>query len=170
MESGFLINYGLHLSKVQEYRQENIHSQVCFYMIINIFKNLNFHSSSKKSKSMQRFRSTMLWHFCTNTCNWKTFLTKKVGFSSIVKVPFCKHFHGMTQCLPNPGFMSIKVQNVDFLKKAFRRKYFFLFPYVLLICYHHLGTKLGMYIALCIFLNFWQVCKLTNAHFFKMNS
>ena len=31
------------------------------------------------------------------------------------------------------------------------------FPYVLLICYHHLGTKLWMYIALYIFLNFWQV-------------
>ena len=44
-----------------------------------------------------------------------------------------------------------------FSKKAFRRQYFFLFPYVLLTCYHHLRAKLGMYIALCIFLNFWQV-------------
>ena len=44
------------------------------------------------------------------------------------------------------------------LGKAFRRQYFFLFPYVLLICYHHLRAKLGMYIALCIFLKFWQVC------------
>ena len=44
-----------------------------------------------------------------------------------------------------------------FSKKAFRRQYFFVFPYVLLTCYHHLRAKLGMYIALCIFLNFWQV-------------
>ena len=45
-----------------------------------------------------------------------------------------------------------------FSKKAFRRQYFFLFTYVLLTCYHHLIAKLGMYIAMCIFLNFWQVC------------
>ena len=45
-----------------------------------------------------------------------------------------------------------------FSKKAFRRQYFFLFIYVLLTCYHHLRAKLGMYIALCILLNFWQVC------------
>jgi hypothetical protein len=45
-----------------------------------------------------------------------------------------------------------------FSKKVFHRQYFFLFPYVLLTCYHHLRAKLGMYITLCIFLNFWQVC------------
>ena len=45
-----------------------------------------------------------------------------------------------------------------FSKKAFRRPYFFLFTYVLLTCYHHLREKLGMYIVLCIFLNFWKVC------------
>ena len=28
---------------------------------------------------------------------------------------------------------------------------------LLLTCYHHLRAKLGIYIALCIFLNFWQV-------------
>ena len=31
-----------------------------------------------------------------------------------------------------------------FSKKAFRRQYFLLFPYVLLSCYHHLKAKLGM--------------------------
>ena len=45
-----------------------------------------------------------------------------------------------------------------FSKKAFRRQNFFLFPYVLLACYHHLRVKLGMYISQCVFLNFWQVC------------
>jgi hypothetical protein len=44
----------------------------------------------------------------------KNVFNKKV---SIVKVPFSKNIHGMTQCLPNPGFRSIKVQNLDFLKK-----------------------------------------------------
>ena len=34
-----------------------------------------------------------------------------------MKVQFNKNIHDMSQCLPNPGFMSIKVQNVDFLKK-----------------------------------------------------
>ena len=41
------------------------------------------------------------------------FLTKKLSF----QVPFSKIIYGMTQCPPNSGFMSIKVQNVDFLKK-----------------------------------------------------
>ena len=74
-----------------------------------------------------------------------------------MKVQFIENIYDMSQCLPNPGFISIRVKNVDFLKKAFRRKYCFLFPSVLLICYHHLAKKLGMYIALYIFLNFWQV-------------
>jgi hypothetical protein len=42
---------------------------------------------------------------------------KKASISSIVKVPFSKNIHGMTQCPPNPEFTSIKVQKVDFLKK-----------------------------------------------------
>ena len=84
----------------------------------------------------------------------KKVFNKKAVISSIVKVPFSKNISGMTQCPSNPGFASVKVQNVDFIKKAFCRQYFFLFPYVLLTCYHHLRAKLGMYIALCIFLNF----------------
>ena len=52
-----------------------------------------------------------------------------------------------------------------FSKKAFRRQYFFLFTYVLLTCYHYLRAKLGMYIALCIFLNFWQVCGIWTPDF-----
>ena len=62
-----------------------------------------------------------------------------------MKVQFNENIHDMSQCQPNPGLMSIKVQNVDFLN---------VFPYFLLLCYHHLGTKMGTYIALCIFLNF----------------
>jgi hypothetical protein len=71
-----------------------------------------------------------------------------------MKVQFNKNIHDMSQCLPNPGFMSMKVQNMDFLKKPSVENIFLLFPYVLLICYHHLRTKLGMYIALCILFNF----------------
>jgi hypothetical protein len=84
----------------------------------------------------------------------KKVLNKKAVISSILKVPFSKNIYGMTQCPSNPGFAFVKVQNEDFIKKAFRRQYFFLFPYVLQICYHHLTKKLGMYIALRIFLNF----------------
>ena len=40
-------------------------------------------------------------------------------------MPFRKNISGMTQCPSNPGFTSVKVQNVDFLKKTFRRQYFF---------------------------------------------
>ena len=92
-------------------------------------------------------------HLC-ECMELKNVFNKKAIISSIVKVPFSKNIHSMTQCPPNPGFSSIKVQNVDFLKKALHRQYFFLFPYVLLTFYHHLRAKLGIYIALCIFLNF----------------
>ena len=44
-------------------------------------------------------------------------INKKVGISSIEKVPLSKNIHGMTQRPPNPGFRFIKVQYVDFLKK-----------------------------------------------------
>ena len=84
----------------------------------------------------------------------KNFCSKKASISSIMKVPFSKNIHDMTQCLPNPGFRSIRVQNMDFLKKPSVDNIFFLFPYVLLICCHHLKAKFGMYIALCISLKF----------------
>ena len=73
----------------------------------------------------------------------------KTFFNSIVKVPFSKNISGMTQCPSIPGFASVKVQNVDFLKKHSVDNAFF----SSLTCYHHLGANLGMYIALCIFLN-----------------
>ena len=47
----------------------------------------------------------------------KKVFNKKTAISSILKVPFSKNISGMTQCPSNPGFVSIKVQNVDFLKK-----------------------------------------------------
>jgi hypothetical protein len=47
----------------------------------------------------------------------KKVFNKGAVISSIVKVPFSKNISGMTQCPSNPGFASIKVQNVDFLKK-----------------------------------------------------
>ena len=71
-------------------------------------------------------------------------------------------FHLMNIFMPCPSVCQIQdlrqSTKCGFSKKAFRRQYFFLFTYVLLTCYHHLRAKLGMYIALCIFLNFWQVC------------
>ena len=47
----------------------------------------------------------------------KKVFNKKAVISSIVKVPFSKNIFGMTQCPSNSGFVSVKVQNVDFLKK-----------------------------------------------------
>jgi hypothetical protein len=55
----------------------------------------------------------------------KNVFNKKASISSIVKVPFSKNIHGMTQSPPNPEFTSIKVQNVDFLKKPSVDKFFF---------------------------------------------
>ena len=110
-----------------------------------------------KSATLKIANLAILNHYMVllNQCmELKNVFNKKAVISSIVKVPFSKNISGMTQCPSNPGFASTKVQNVDFLKKAFRRQYFFLFTYVLLTCYHHLRAKLGMYIALCIFLNF----------------
>jgi hypothetical protein len=89
--------------------------------------------------------------------NFKFFLEVNVFIWSTMKVPFNKNVHDMSQCPPNPGFRSIKVQNVDFLKKPSVDNIFFFFPYVLLSYYHHLKAEFGMYIALCIFLKFWQV-------------
>jgi hypothetical protein len=102
---------------------------------MNILIQWNFHSASnkgiylqKKSKSIQWFKSTMWWFNIAKLAIFKVALLhqcmelknvfyKKVSISSIVKVPFSKNIHGMTQCLPYPGFRSIKVQNMDFLKK-----------------------------------------------------
>ena len=52
---------------------------------------------------------------------------KKAVISSIVKVPFSKNIFGMTQCPSNPGFASVKVQNVYFLKKTSVDNIFFAF-------------------------------------------
>ena len=86
---------------------------------------------------MQWFKSTMQWFNMAKLAIFKVALlhqcmelknvfSKKVSISSMVKVPFSKNIHGMTQCLPNPGFRSIKVQNVDFLKKPSVDNIFFL--------------------------------------------
>ena len=55
----------------------------------------------------------------------KKVFNKKAVISSIVKVPFSKNIFGMTQFPSNPGFASVKVQNVDFLKKPSLDNIFF---------------------------------------------
>ena len=78
--------------------------------------------------SMHWFKSTMQWFNIAKLAIFKVALlhqcmelkkvfNKKAVISSIVKVPFSKNISGMTQCLSIPGFVSVKVQNVDFLKK-----------------------------------------------------
>ena len=77
---------------------------------------------------MQWFKSTMQWFNIAKLAIFKVALlhqytelknsfNKKPSISSIVKVPFSKNIYDTAQCLSNPGFRSIKVQNVDFLKK-----------------------------------------------------
>ena len=84
----------------------------------------------------------------------KKVFNKKSVISSIVKLPFSKNISGMTKCPVKSRICDHQSTKCGFSKKGFRRQYFFLFPYVLLTCYHHLRAKLGGYIALCIFLNF----------------
>ena len=78
--------------------------------------------------SMHWFKSTMQWFNIAKLAIFKVALlhqcmelkkvfNKKASISSIVKVPFSKNISGMIQCSSNPGFASVKVQNVDFLKK-----------------------------------------------------
>ena len=99
---------------------------------------------------------TTTWYFWSHAPIF-IFLEVNTFIWSTMKVQFNENIYDMYQCPPNLGFTSIKVQNVDFLKKPSVDNIFFLFNYVLLIHYHHLRAKLGMYIALSIFLNFWQV-------------
>ena len=113
-----------------------------------------------KSATLKIANLAILNHYMVllNQCmELKKVFNNKAVISSIVKVPFSKNISGMTQCPSNPGFASTKLQNVDFLKKPSVDNIFFLFTYVLLTYHHHLRAKLGMYIALCIFLNFRQV-------------
>ena len=73
-----------------------------------------------KSATLKIANLAILNHYMVllNQCmELKKVFNKKAVISSIVKVPFSKNISGMTQCLSNPGFVTIKVQNVDFLKK-----------------------------------------------------
>ena len=73
-----------------------------------------------KSATLKIANLAILNHYMVllNQCReLKKVFKKKNVISSIVKVPFSKNISGMTQCPSNPGFVSTKVQNVDFLKK-----------------------------------------------------
>ena len=131
------IVYGRLFQKIHILHFDGRKSQIWRTLVhfINIFIKLNFHNASnkgiylqKKSKQVHGIKSTMQWfnfaklaifkvallHQCMEL---KNVFNKKISISIIVKVPFSKNIHGMTQCPPNPEFTSIKVQNVDFLKK-----------------------------------------------------
>ena len=73
---------------------------------------------------MQVFKSAILakWKNCQNgTFEPVHEIQKKIWpkdfFWGIMKVPFTKNIHNFLQGPPNPGFMSVKVQTEDFLKK-----------------------------------------------------
>ena len=73
-----------------------------------------------KSATLKIANLAILNHYMVllNQCvELKKVFNKKAVISSIVKVPFSKNISGVTQCPSNPGFASVKVQNVDFLKK-----------------------------------------------------
>ena len=73
-----------------------------------------------KSATLKIANLAILNHYMVllNQCmELNFFFNNKAVISSIVKVPFSKNIYEMTQCLSNPGFSSIKVQNVNFLKK-----------------------------------------------------
>ena len=73
-----------------------------------------------KSATLKIANLAILSHYMVllNQCmELKNVFNEKAVISSIVKVPFTKNISCMTQCPSNPGFASIKVQNVNFLKK-----------------------------------------------------
>ena len=73
-----------------------------------------------KSATLKIANLAILSHYMVllNQCmELKKVCNKKAVISSIVKVPYNRNISGMTQCLSNPGLASVKVQNVDFLKK-----------------------------------------------------
>ena len=81
-----------------------------------------------KSATLKIANLAILSHYMVllNQCmELKKVFNKKAVISSIVKVPFSKNISGMTQCPSNPGFASIKVQIVDFLKKSSVNNIFF---------------------------------------------
>ena len=97
--------------------------------VMNIFIKWNFHSASNKAiyvppKKIKIDAVVQKYHVVAQYCQiFKVAPIHGIDFffkariSSVVKVPFSKNIDDMTQCLPNPGFRSIKVQNMDFLKK-----------------------------------------------------
>ena len=60
-----------------------------------------------------------------NPCMKFKFFWLKDFFQGIMKVPFTKSIHNMPQGPSNPGFMQLKVQKEDFLKKPSRELKFF---------------------------------------------
>ena len=87
------------------------------FFLLNTFFN-SMHCC--KSATLKIANLAILNHYMIllNQCmELKNVFDKKAVISSIVKVPFSKNISGKTQCLSNPGFASVKVQNVDFLKK-----------------------------------------------------
>ena len=86
-------------------------------------KNLNF---------MHGFKSAILaeWKNCQNGTfepvhEIQIFFWPKDYFWGIMNVPFTKSIHNMPQGPSNPGFMQLKVQKGDFLKKPSRELKFF---------------------------------------------
>ena len=84
---------------------------------------------------MHGFKSAILaeWKNCQNGTfepvhEIQNFFWQKDFFWGIMNVPFTKSIHNMPQGPSNPGFMQLKVQKGDFLKKPSREmKFFFLF-------------------------------------------
>ena len=86
---------------------------------MNIFIKWNFHSASNKGIYLQKKSKSMQWFNIAKLVIFKVALLHQCMELKNVfnKKAFSKNISGMTQCPSNPGFASVKVQNVDFLKK-----------------------------------------------------
>ena len=107
--------------------------------VTNNFSKWHFHNASKEVfwpkknlNFMHGFKSAILaiFPFCQNGTfepvhEIQKFFWSKDFFWGIMNVPFTKSIHNMPQGPSNPGFMQLKVQKGDFLKKPSRELKFF---------------------------------------------
>ena len=107
--------------------------------VMDIFCKWHFHNASKEVfrpknflNFMHQFKSAILAELknCQNGAfepvhEIQNFFCQKDFFWGITNVPFNKSIRNMPKSPSNPGFMQLKVQKGDFLKKPSRELKFF---------------------------------------------
>ena len=89
-------------------------------------------------------------------------LAPNTFISKFLNVSLVNFFKNVSHFLPNPGFRSIQVKKSAFSFSKDTLAFSFLFPSVLLSCWHHSKAKFRMYFPLQSFCIFeWCVTRIT---------